>query len=118
MTRRNDETTVEFYAVRIRRDRLSGIAVYEEWTKDGVPHRLDGPAQISRDRNTGNVVRECWLRNGQIHRDDGPSVILRNATTGHIYSSEWFRRGEKTAAPRRPQRIKKKSPGPSTPARS
>lgn len=39
-----------------------------EWSRDGVVHRLDGPAIESSDGTTE------WYFHGQRHREDGPAV--------------------------------------------
>lgn len=41
------------------------------YKKDGIYHRLDGPALINR--NTGY---EGWFLNGKRHRTDGPALII------------------------------------------
>jgi hypothetical protein len=40
--------------------------------RDGVLHRLDGPATISRHGD------QYWYRAGLRHRDDGPAITSRN----------------------------------------
>jgi hypothetical protein len=90
----------EVYAVTIIRDVASGVAVIEEWTKDGKPHRVDGPAFISRNAVTGGVTKEAWVRNNKHHREDGPAVIARKADTGRIIRSEWYLNGEKVSPPK------------------
>jgi hypothetical protein len=41
----------------------------EEWFKDDLRHREDGPAI------TFNDGAEMWYRNDQCHREDGPAMI-------------------------------------------
>jgi len=52
--------------------RPSGTVV-ERWHKDGIHHREDGPAYVER-RPNGTVV-EWWYRNGVLHREDGPAWV-------------------------------------------
>lgn len=53
------------------------------WTRNGTPHRLDGPAKQSVD--CGNL----WYRNGELHRDNAPAVI--DVGGGAL---EWYRNGK------------------------
>ena len=63
-----EEITVDF----------SGIT---RFFKDGLLHRLDGPAIISPDR------AEYWYKDGKLHREGGPAVILSNGY------KEWYKEG-------------------------
>jgi hypothetical protein len=65
------------------------------WTRNNIPHRVDGPAMVFADgreewylnglrhRIGGPAVtwadgyRE-WYQNGRYHRDDGPAIISAN----------------------------------------
>ncbi|NJO58776.1 MAG: hypothetical protein HC836_10640 [Richelia sp. RM2_1_2] len=40
----------------------------KEWRKDGVLHRIDGPAVIWPDGS------KEWYKNGRLHRIDGPAI--------------------------------------------
>jgi hypothetical protein len=113
----NDRVEEEVYTVKIRRDKTTGVAVSETWTRgDGTQHRVDGPSMIARDRLTGIATAEWWIRDGKVHRDDGPAVILRKPD-GRVYSSEWFRDDEKIPAPKpsRSGQQKRKLPPPTPP---
>ena len=43
--------------------------------KDDNYHRLDGPALVEKNPYTGNIVTEEWFRNGVTFRIDGPAII-------------------------------------------
>ena len=91
----------EIYMVEIFRHSRTGVAVCERWKKDGLVHRVDGPAMITRDAETGAIIEEFWMRNNKPHRDNGPATLSRDPVTGHIKHSSWFINGQKVPAPRR-----------------
>jgi hypothetical protein len=95
----------EIYTVKIRRCAVTGVAWIEQWAKDGLPHREDGPAFIQRDPVTGVIVQETWVRNNEPDRDDGPADILRKPD-GRVYYSAWWRKGEKIAPPKPTRKIR------------
>jgi hypothetical protein len=99
----------EVYVVKIHRDSRTGVAVSEKWLKEGLVHRVDGPAMVTRDAETGAVIAEFWMRNNQPHREDGPATASRDPVTGRIKRSAWFINGQRVPAPRRPQRTAKAS---------
>ena len=84
-----------------------------EYRRNGLRHRLDGPASISDDgleiwyRNgvwhrvddeptiTHPDGRRYWYRNGVLHRDDGPAVIRANG------DKFWYRNGVMIRTPYR-----------------
>jgi hypothetical protein len=41
----------------------------EQWYKDNLTHREDGPAVIYPDGY------QMWYQNGHLHREDGPAAI-------------------------------------------
>lgn len=43
----------------------------KHYLREGVPHRLDGPAYVGHDGS------EVWFQNGELHRDiaDGPALV-------------------------------------------
>jgi hypothetical protein len=61
-----EEHKVEYYG--------NGTKAYEHWYKDGMIHRLDGPAYISYNDN-GNKRFESWCKDDKLHREDGPARI-------------------------------------------
>lgn len=67
--------------------------IAEVWRNDrGEVHRLDGPARIIRDKN-GNVDREEWWKNGLLHREDGPAIVTNYQSGAFGYCHKWFREG-------------------------
>lgn len=70
--------------------RATKVAYYEQWYKDDLKDRADGPALIRRDPSTGNVTTEAWYGNGKLHRADGPAITLYDSKTGAITRQEWF----------------------------
>jgi antitoxin component YwqK of YwqJK toxin-antitoxin module len=65
----------------------NGSKEYEHWYKDGKRHREDGPARISYNPD-GNKNYEYWYKDGEYHREDGPSFIGYNPD-GSKYYVEW-----------------------------
>ena len=55
----------------------------EEWYKDGMPHREDGPALIFPYGD------ECWMQKGANHRRKGPATIWAGG------EEEWWYKGIK-----------------------
>ncbi len=52
---------------------MMGTYAFENWYRNGKPHRDDGPADICRE---GDQVRhKSWYRDGKLHREDGPAMI-------------------------------------------
>jgi antitoxin component YwqK of YwqJK toxin-antitoxin module len=74
-----EEYKVEYYD--------NGNKDYESWYKDGLYHRLDGPAWISYYDN-GNKDYESWYKDGSYHRLDGPALISYNQD-GSKYYETW-----------------------------
>ncbi len=56
------------------------ISGTKRWYKDGLQHRLDGPAVIWEDG-----VKE-WYQDGLLHRDNGPAVVYPNSK----YKEWWY----------------------------
>ena len=54
----------------------------QEWTRNGLPDREDGPAIITPDGS------RFWYRKGKLDRDDGPAVEHADG------SREWHLRGK------------------------
>jgi hypothetical protein len=48
---------------------LESIDGTKEWYKNGLRHRLDGPAI---EYASGS---KYWFQNGKLHREDGPAII-------------------------------------------
>jgi len=92
----------ETYIVTIFRDPKTGVAVVEDWRRDGLPHREDGPAMITRDKVTGVLTLEAWLKDGERHRQDGPAIISRDPASGRVRRSTWYRNDQKVPRPSRP----------------
>lgn len=61
---------------RIIFDIKNGIPtpVVQEWHKNGIRHRLDGPALIVFWRGTNKIKTRSWFINGERHRVDGPAM--------------------------------------------
>ena len=68
---------------------LSNGTVIEEWHRNDVRHREDGPAYVER-RPDGTVI-EWWCRNDKRHREDGPAWVERYPD-GTVLE-EWYRDG-------------------------
>lgn len=71
--------------------------IRQSWTKNGIVHRIDGPAiqlfPIEDDTmtfteilNEAPLIQE-WYFNGKLHRDNGPARIVDDGTTR---IEEWF----------------------------
>lgn len=58
--------TIENYEVQIDRDSVTGVARGEFWYKNGVQHRIDGPALINRDAVTGKTISSQWFLEGKV----------------------------------------------------
>jgi hypothetical protein len=94
----------EVYTVEIYRNMRTGIAISEKWTKDGLVHRIDGPAMITRDPETGSIIEEFWMINNQPPREDCPACASRDPLTGRVKRSSWFINGHKGPPSRQPRR--------------
>lgn len=92
----------QIYNVEVVVNVDTGIAVSEEWRKDGQLDRQGGPAEISRDHETGVVRREVWSRNGVTGRDDPnkPSVVFRDPKTGETILISYHENGNEVRAVR------------------
>ncbi len=68
-----------------------GVAYkFEEWFKDGVRHRIGGPAVSTSDG-------QYWIVEGRLHRIDGPAVIKKGHPKeywihGHKVSTKEFKK--------------------------
>ena len=65
----------------------NGLVVQAEgsgWYKDGLLHRIDGPAWIDATLRGS----EEWYFNGKLHRTDGPAAFSWDGT------AEWWVRGQ------------------------
>jgi hypothetical protein len=58
-------------------------------------HRDGGPAATWRDLFSGLPKREEWLRDGVLDRKDGPAVIASEPGDPQRISYEWWRNGER-----------------------
>jgi hypothetical protein len=80
-------------------------------------HRLSGPAYIKRDRLTGVSIVEQWWQRGLCHRADGPAIVYRNAVTGEITRQLWYNHGHHVRPPSRAtRRLSLKSSSPPSPS--
>lgn len=61
-----------------------GVSI-EEWYKNGILHREDGPASI-KDFGNGVSIKE-WYLNGQPHRENGPAFEHSNG------QKKWYKNG-------------------------
>jgi hypothetical protein len=75
----------------------------EEWFKNNLHHREDGPALICK-RNDFVLFSE-WYQNGKIHHENGPALIINYDSglkeekyylNGIEYSEEKFENAKKT----------------------
>jgi hypothetical protein len=64
----------------------NGNKCYEEWHKEGMRHREDGPAFISY-YSDGSTNYEYWYKDGKLHREDGPAYISYNQDGGEHYET-------------------------------
>ncbi|MCC8978899.1 hypothetical protein [Bradyrhizobium acaciae] len=80
---------------KFTRDAATGIVVREEYRRNGVLHRSNGPASMARD-TAGRVTLEGWLRDGLMHRDeqDGPALVERDSETGVFVLEFYYQHGE------------------------
>jgi hypothetical protein len=61
-----DETIVEVYTVKIKRNRKTGVAWQEEWfDANGKTHRVNAPALIQRALDSGEPLTEGWYEHGR-----------------------------------------------------
>lgn len=93
--------------------------VVEIWKKDGVLHRVGGPAITRYDEDTGEVTTrewyengkrhregapafiqkhcgfnvEIWYKNGQEHRENAPALVDRSTETGLVVNEQWYVNG-------------------------
>lgn len=65
----------------------------EKWYLYGKCHRIDGPAEIRFDKR-GGFYQESYYIEGKLHRSDGPAVIYRDIS-GDVYREEYWVNGEK-----------------------
>lgn len=63
-----------------------GEITWEVWCRNGVKHRIIGPAGIVY--GGGRVVKEEWRCNGFIHREDGPAIIRYE--NGAVITERWI----------------------------
>ena len=70
--------------------------------------------EIVRDARTRVAIVEEWSLAGKPHREGAPAVIMRNPETGRVYLSKWYDHGEQTKPPRpsnsSPKRSKPRRP--------
>jgi hypothetical protein len=52
----------------------TGGVYCETYTANGVPHRIDGPAELHYYKD-GVIESKRWYKEGSIHREDGPARI-------------------------------------------
>lgn len=67
----------------LTRHNISGVALQEQYWRNGVLHREHGPASVERGAD-GTVIFEAWYRDGDMHRDpaEGPAFIWRAGEDG------------------------------------
>ena len=80
------EVSMSIYQVNSQR------FVMEEYKKDGVLHRDDGPASTSYHLN-GVPAKQEYYQNGKLHREDGPAIIRRDEN-GFATEFEYFVNGQ------------------------
>lgn len=56
---------------------------------EGVQHREDGPADIQYNEN-GNVEIEEWYKNGDLHREGGPAEIQYDDDGTVVFEGYWI----------------------------
>jgi hypothetical protein len=82
-------------------DETTGVCVQECHYRRGRLHRTDGPAEIQRDPQ-GNTTLEEWRRNGVAFRQNGPWLIERDAQNPQrVFAVEhsWFLNGRRLDKP-------------------
>jgi hypothetical protein len=80
--------------IKITRHRLlNGSVCCIQHTKNGVPHRIDGPSEI-RYRRDGTLDTETYHREGHLHRLDGPAWIWYNDIDESIRTVRFWLEGE------------------------
>jgi antitoxin component YwqK of YwqJK toxin-antitoxin module len=84
----NTSPKIEIKKTRNSSGRLKSV----EYTKDGLPHKEDGPAFISYYVN-GNVQCAAWYKEGIRHRIDGPA-FLDYHDDGSLREESWCRGDE------------------------
>lgn len=65
----------------------------EEWYKNGVLHRENGPAVVNYWLGKKKYLEE-WYKGGQLHREDGPALVEYNEE-GQKITEEYYLNGEK-----------------------
>lgn len=63
----------------------------EEWYRQGVLHREQGPASIGEDQRTG-TREEAWYRQGELDRENGPAFVVDHGSEGR--RERWYERGQ------------------------
>ena len=87
---------IDGHQVITTRNATTGNVTREEWQKDGVFDRANGPAVIEHDAATGQVVTYGgWYKGGKLDRADGPAIIEHDAATGTLTREEWWKDGKK-----------------------
>lgn len=75
--------------------RLDGPAVKnkdgEGWYKEGKPHRIGGPS-FSRT-SSEHVSLKMWYQEGLRHREDGPAIVWGDGSSGVGGEPEWYLNG-------------------------
>lgn len=71
-----------------------GKIVYEEWAKNGIQGREDGPSLYKVDVKDGEVEKE-WRKNGVLHNENGPAILIKTIT-GKVVDEQWYINGKMT----------------------
>ena len=90
----NEGTCEEQYSVKIVRDKVSGQRISEDWTLNGVSHRIDGPAHQVFDVESSRLVVAAYYLDGRHHRLDGPAIQFFSETSGNVVEESWYVDGE------------------------
>lgn len=51
--------------------------ILEIWKKDGVLHRIGGPAITRYAKDSGEITAQEWYENGKRHREDAPAFMQK-----------------------------------------
>jgi hypothetical protein len=102
----------ETYKVHIGFDLATKVVTFEHWMKNGRTLCEHRPAIIRRDRITGVAIEEEWYHDAGDNwpmpdRADGPAVIKRRPD-GRVCRIDWRKDGKRVAVPRSVRRKAKR----------
>lgn len=75
----------------MRQNRSSVLGGQTTYTRDGITHREDGPAEVVTNAN-GSLRAQTWKQEGLEHRGDGPAtVFFANGVEDEALSAYYLR---------------------------